>query len=151
MWRDISNEVSIWKRKIIHENQHVGHVEYGLVAVKKAGYRMTLKRGIDQDGYFNQIFIEKDFDLNDLQKKISQPKQHTPSPFQGMRKMKFIDATHKGKDIFISVDAIMLIERLMENRCRVTLKTGVMLELDYDAKRIRTKIEELHPASFERV
>jgi len=153
MWKDISSEVKIekalfaWKDKLVYHCQVIGELSRNYIAVFVPGYRVRLER----DTETNRFFIEKDFETHELQDKAIRQEPSTSSPFIVVRKMKFLEFTIKDNMVFINADAIVMIERLMANKCKVMLESGMVLEVDYDAKRIRQKLEELEPDSVVRV
>lgn len=151
MWRDVSNAVSLQAGKIIHDSQAIGELSYGCISVFAPRYRVRMERGCDQEGYFNKFFVEKDFEAYELQETAISNREASRRPFVLVRAMKFLDVTHRERELFINVDAICVIERLVANKCKISLKTGQVLELEYDATRIRKKLEELEPESVLRV
>lgn len=152
MWRDVSDEIELeggpfpLPSKIIHDSQVVGNVSYGYISVCRPRYRVRLERGEDAEGSYNRFFIEKDFEAYELQELVIANKDDRAArPLIVVRRMKFIDVTTPHGELYINADSIVVIKRLMANRCQVVLTTGTQMELEYDAKRIKQKLEELEP------
>jgi len=157
MWKDVTEQITLektwlsWKNKLNYECQVIGEMGYGYISVCVSGYRVRIEKGVDSEGYFTRFFIEKDFEAYELQENAIKNATVNSQPFVLVREMKFLDVTHHERELFINVEAICVIERLVANRCKVSLKTGQVLELEYDATRIRKKLEELEPESVLRV
>ena len=48
MWRDVSDEVTIQKHKILFEGIEIGAVKGGMIGVLKEGFRVRLEREYDE-------------------------------------------------------------------------------------------------------
>lgn len=158
MWRDVSDEIELeagpfpLPSKIIHDSQVVGNVSYGYISVCRPRYRVRMERGEDSEGSWNKFYIEKDFEAYEIQELvIANGNEKAARPLIVVRRVKFLDVTTPHGELYINAESIVVIKRLMANRCQVVLTTGTQMELEYDAKRIKQKLEELEPDAVKSV
>ena len=140
IWKDVSDEVTLANRKIIHENQVIGEVKYNRWHLKKAGYRFSIVREYDERGLLNRVFIEKLYET----KIYMEPVKRTPTPVMEIRGMKIVELEN---ELFVIVEKIESWKRITTNRCRITMDSGEKFEAPYDAKRLKEKLESLSKPS----
>lgn len=144
MWRDVSDQIRIKSGKIIFENQIVGIIENGIIGVAKEGYRVRMEREYDDDGYVNRFFVEKDTSTETIAELFRIAREPANIvPFVEVRNMRLLELEIKNKPIYFNVEMIESFEQKGGNISVVRMQSGITYEVDYNAQRIKQKIEEV--------
>lgn len=134
MWRDISDDVELINGKIVHGSQEIGLIKFGMIGVLEAGYRVRLEREYDGDEPVTRFFIE-----HREERKFSLRPPNVVRPICVIHNMRVMEV---GDGFFVIAEKVESFKKTVAGQCRIRMDSGQEFEVNFDAGRIKQKLEE---------